>query len=78
MFKWGGLGAILLAVIFTCIYIAGFYTLTKKWNGYKECVSLTGLKWIWILGYIQLAVLGGLYHLLPQYFPAVIADFFFS
>ena len=78
MFKWGGLVAILLAVIFTCIYIAGFYTLTKKWNGYKECVSLTGLKWIWILGYIQLAVLGGLYHLLPQYFPAVIADFFFS
>ena len=78
MFKWGGLGAILLAVIFTCIYIAGFYTLTKKWNGYKECVSLTGLKWIWILGYIQLAVLGGLYHLLPQYFPAVIADFYFS
>ena len=78
MFKWGGLGAILLAMIFTCIYIAGFYTLTKKWNGYKECVSLTGLKWIWILGYIQLAVLGGLYHLLPQYFPAVIADFFFS
>ena len=78
MFKWGGLGAILLAMIFTCIYIAGFYMLTKKWNGYKECVSLTGLKWIWILGYIQLAVLGGLYHLLPQYFPAVIADFFFS
>ena len=78
MFKWGGIEAILLAVIFTCIYIAGFYTLTKKWNGYKECVSLTGLKWIWVLGYIQLAVLGGLYHLLPQYFPAVIADFFFS
>ena len=78
MFKWGGLGAILLALIFTCIYIGGFYTLTKKWAGYEHYVSLTGLKWIWVLGYFQLAVLGGLYHLLPQYFPAVIADFFFS
>jgi len=78
MFKWGGIGAILLALIFTCLYIGGFYTLTKNWNGYKEYVSLTGLKWIWVLGYIQLAFLGGLYHLLPQYFPAIIAGFFFS
>ena len=78
MFKWGGVGAIFLALIFTCIYIAGFYTLTKNWGGYKEYVSLTGLKWIWVLGYMLLAFLGGLYHLLPQFFPAVIADFFFS
>ena len=78
MFKWGGIEAIIFALIFTCIYIIGFLKLTKKWAGYEQYVSLMGLKWIWVLGYIQLAVLGGLYHLFPQYFPAIIADFFFS
>jgi hypothetical protein len=33
---------------------------------------------IWALGFVQLAVLGTFYHLLPQFFPAIIADFFFA
>ncbi|MBC8285937.1 MAG: hypothetical protein H8E42_00535 [Nitrospinae bacterium] len=78
MFKWGGSGAIVLALIFICIYIGGFFTLTKKWTEHEQRVSLAGLRWIWILGIVQLAVMGGLYHLLPQFFPAILADFFFS
>lgn len=78
MFNWGGIGAIALALIFICIYIGGFFTVTKNWAMYEQHVSHSGLKWIWVLGFVQLAVLGVLYHLLPQFFPAIIADFFFS
>ncbi len=78
MFKWGGGGAIVLAVIFTCIYIGGFFAVTKKWARYQQYVSHAGLKWIWTLGFVQLAVLGALYHLFPQFFPTIIADFFFA
>lgn len=78
MFSWGGGGAIILALIFTGLYIGSFFTLTKKWIGYEQYVSHAGLKWIWVLGFFQLAILGTLYHLLPQFFPAIIADFFFA
>ena len=62
MFKWGGGGAIGLALIFTCVYVGGFFAVTKNWA----------------LGILQLAILGVLYHLLPQFFPAIIIDFFFA
>jgi hypothetical protein len=78
MFKWGGGGAIGLALIFTCVYIGGFFVVTKNWKGYEQYASYSGMKCIWALGFLQLAVLGALYHLLPQYFPAIIADFFFA
>jgi len=78
MFLWGGGGAIGLALVFTGIYVGGFFAVTKKWIGYKQHVSLKGLKWIWLLGFLQLAVLGILYHLLPQFFPPAIAKFFFA
>ena len=78
MFLWGGTGAIILALIFTGLYIGSFFALTKKWTGYEQHVSHSGLKWIWVLGFVQLAILGTLYHLLPQFFPAIIADFFFA
>jgi hypothetical protein len=78
MFKWGGGGAIGLALIFTFVYIGFFFAVTKNWEGYEQYVSYAGMKWIWALGFMQLAILGVLYHLLPQYFPTIIADFFFA
>jgi hypothetical protein len=78
MFKWGGGEAIGLALIFTFVYIGGFFAVTKNWEAYEQYVSYAGMKWIWALGFMQLAFLGVLYHLLPQYFPAIIADFFFA
>ncbi len=51
---------------------------TKIWVNYDQHISHESMKWIWALGFVQLAVLGVLYHLLPQFFPAIIAEFFFS
>ena len=78
MFNWGGFGAIFLTLVFTCIYIGGFIMVTKIWVNYDQHISHESMKWIWALGFVQLAVLGVLYHLLPQFFPAIIAEFFFS
>ena len=78
MFKWGVDGAIGLSLIFTGIYVGSFFAVTKKWARHEQYVSHTTLKWIWALGFVQLAVLGTFYHLLPQFFPAIIADFFFA
>ena len=78
MFKWGGSGALGLALIFTCLYVGSFIAITQKWTRHEQYVSQKTLKWIWILGFVQLGVLGGLYHLLPQFFPAPIANFFFA
>ncbi len=78
MLKWGGGEAIALALVFTCIYVGSFFAVIQKRAGHEQYVSHTGLRWIWVLGFLQLAVLGFLYHLLPQFFPALIADFFFT
>ena len=78
MFKWGGGGAIGLALIFAFVYIGGFFAVTKNWEAYEQYVSYAGMKWIWALGFLELAVLGALYHLLPQFFPAIITEFFFA
>jgi hypothetical protein len=78
MFNWGGKGAIGLALVFIGVYIGSFLVITQKWKIHEQYVTRNTLKWIWVLGFVQLAVLGALYHLLPQFFPAVIADFFFS
>jgi hypothetical protein len=78
MFKWGGGKAIGLALIFTGIYVGSFFVVTKKYTRHAQYVPHTALKWIWILGFVQLFVLGAFYHLLPQFFPAIIADFFFA
>ena len=76
--QMGGGGAIGLALMFTCIYVGSFFAVIKKWGRHEQYVSHTTLKWIWALGFVQLAVLGAFYHLLPQFFPAIIADFFFA
>ena len=78
MFNWGGVQAIFLAAGFTLIYVWSFFAFTSKWNGYEKYISRPALKWVWVLGFVQLALLGALYHLLPQFFPAIVAEFFFS
>ena len=78
LFKWGGSGAIALASAFTGVYIWSFIAITRKWGQHEQFVSQNTLKWVWVLGFVQLAVLGALYHLLPQFFPAPIAEFFFA
>ena len=78
MFQWGGSRALVLALLFISIYVGSFIAVTKSWTPYQQYVSHNTLKWIWVLGIVQLAVLGTLYHLLPQFFPAIIADFFFA
>ena len=78
MFKWGGGKALILAMAFIAIYVGSFMAVTRNWTGYQQYVTHNTLKWIWVLGIVQLAVLGTLYHLLPQFFPAIIADFFFA
>lgn len=78
MFKWGGYQALGLALVFTSFYVGSFFAIKKVWTRQDHQLSNTTLKLIWVLGFIQLAVLGGLYHLMPQFFPAIVADFFFA
>ena len=78
MFKWGGVAAIFLAVFLTSSYILAFFVASKKWIWLKYYISQVALKWIWVLSFMQLGFLGGLYHIFPQYFPALVAEFFFA
>ena len=78
MFKWGGGKALGLALVFTSIYVGSFFAITHSHTLKKHQISYAALKLIWVLGFLQLAVLGALYHLLPQFFPTIIADFFFG
>jgi hypothetical protein len=78
MFRWGGFGAILLALFFSLIYIGVFFAVTRKWKHYENYISVCSLKWIWIMGVVELGILGILYHQVPQLFPSFIAVFFFA
>jgi hypothetical protein len=78
MFRWGGFGAILLALFFSLIYIGAFFVVTSKWEYFEKHISICSLKWIWIMGALELGLLGILYHQVPQFFPSFIAVFFFS
>jgi hypothetical protein len=78
MFRWGGFGAILLALFFFLIYVGIFFAVTRKWKYYEDYISINSLKLIWILGVVELGLLGILYHQVPQFFPSFIADLFFA
>ena len=49
-----------------------------KWKNYENYISVCSLKWIWIMGVMELGILGILYHQVPQLFPSFIAVFFFA
>ena len=78
MFEWGSSQALAFALVFTSLYVGCFFAVKKNRLRQAQSISDATLKIIWVLGFVQLAVLGILYHLLPQYFPAIIADFFFA
>tara|TARA_B100000686_G_C16655585_1_gene897974 strand:+ start:457 stop:777 length:321 start_codon:yes stop_codon:yes gene_type:complete len=78
MFRWGGLEAILLTLFFLLIYAGVFLGITRKWKDYRNYISISSLKWIWILGIAELGLFGFLYHKAPNFFPSFLAEFFFS
>ena len=75
LFQWGAKIAIPLALTLSVVYIWGFFLAGSKGS---FDISKTALVWIWTIGFIELLFLGGLYHLLPQYFPSIVGDFFFG
>jgi hypothetical protein len=75
LFQWGAKMAVPGALILSSIYIWSFF-LVKSNNRFD--ISKTALAWVWTIGFAELFFLGGLYHLLPQFFPSVVGNFFFE
>jgi hypothetical protein len=75
LFQWGAKIAIPLALFLSAIYVWGFFFAKSK---SKLDIPKTTLAWIWAIGFIELLFLGGLYHLLPQFFPSIVGGFFFG
>ena len=74
LFQWGAKIALPMALILSSIYIWGFFL--AKLKGRFDIPKIA-LAWIWSIGFIELLFLGGLYHLTPQFFPSIIANFLF-
>lgn len=67
--------ALPLAFFLITTYLGSFHiTHSKK----VFAISKKFLIWIWALGFLEIVLLGGLYHLTPQYFPSFVGDFFFN
>jgi len=75
LLQWGGKFAIPLAIFLGTIYIWCF-KLANSIEGFA--LTNTALGYIWVLGFIELLLLGGLYHLMPQFFPSWVGNFFFQ
>ena len=75
LLQWGARFALPLALILISIYAGSFY-LVQPIKGIKLPKSV--LIWIWAIGFIEIIILGGLYHLTPQYFPSFVGEFFFN
>lgn len=78
LFQWGGNIAVPLAIILSIIYGWVFLLVKSKDKFIKPLISHTALAWIWVIGFCEILFLGSLYHFIPQYFPAIVADFFFQ
>jgi len=75
LFHWGAQRALPLALILSAVYVWSYFLVKAKG---RFDVSKTALFWVWTVGYIELLTLGGLYHFAPQFFPAIVGDFFFG
>ena len=75
LLQWGAKFALPLALVLILIYGGSFY-LVQHIEGIKLPKYI--LTWIWAIGFIEIIILGGLYHLTPQYFPSFLGDFFFN
>ena len=75
LLQWGAKFALPLALILISIYGWSFY-LVQQVEGIKLPKSI--LVWIWAIGFIEIIIMGGLYHLTPQFFPSILGEFFFN
>ena len=75
LLQWGVKVAIPVALILSAVYVWSFFLARSKG---RLNTSKKVLAWIWVIGFIELLFLGGLYHLTPQFFPSKVGDFFFG
>jgi hypothetical protein len=75
LFQWGAKLAVPVALILSAVYIWSFFVARSMG---RFSISTKVLAWIWVIGFIELLFLGGLYHLTPQFFPSIVGDFFFG
>lgn len=75
LLQWGAKFAVPLALILCAIYVWSFF-LVKSIEGVK--IPKLALVWIWAIGFSEILLLGGLYHLTPQNFPSFVGEFFFN
>ena len=75
LLQWGAKFALPLALVLILIYGGSFY-LVQQFEGINLPKSV--LIWIWAIGFIEIIIMGGLYHLTPQFFPSFLGDFFFN
>ena len=75
LLQWGAKFAVPLALILCAIYIWSFF-LVKSIE--RINISKLTLAWIWVTGFSEILLLGGLYHLTPQNFPTFVGEFFFN
>jgi hypothetical protein len=75
LLQWGVKVAIPVALILSAVYVWSFFLARSKG---RLNTSKKVLAWIWVIGFIELLFLGGLYHLTPQFFPSIVGHFFFG
>ena len=75
LLQWGAKFALPLAFVLILIYGGSFYFI-QQFEEIKLPKSV--LIWIWTIGFIEIIIMGGLYHLTPQFFPSFLGDFFFN
>ena len=75
LLQWGAKFAIPLALVLGAIYAWSFFVV-QSIEGIK--IPKLVLVWIWAIGFSEILFLGGLYHLIPQYFPSIVGEFFFN
>ena len=75
LLQWGGKFAFPLAIFLSTIYVWCF-RFARSIRGFA--LTTRALGWIWVLGFTELLLLGGLYHLTPQFFPSWVGNFFFQ
>lgn len=74
LLQWGAKFALPLALILISIYGGSFY-LVQRIKVIRLPKSV--LVWIWAIGFIEIIIMGSLYHLTPKYFPDFLGEFFF-
>ena len=75
LLKWGAKMAIPVALILSAVYVWSFFLARSKG---RFNISKKIFAWIWVIGFIEILFLGGLYHLTPQFFPSILGNFFFG